>query len=576
MKRHVNSGVARLFTVLAFLVTTLFVAPQSYAATARFYNDRVSGSVLPYGGMAPILDIEVSSDGSRDEIVSGFEFTTVDGESETPIGVDIYVYENTVPGSLGRFVGKSNFRAGVRLVIDAYLDFYQGLRDTRHLTVYAKSRDLANSGVTFAIRPLRVNGNGDLQIVQIDRSMWLTLYSSVKLGVVRWKSDDGNIVASAQHQNQLLGTFDITVENEQVVFSDMPVRIEYYGHVEGISQITLQDGLGNRLAGPVDLEDDGTGRGGYCFFSNLKLNRGSQTIQVRGTPGKSGYNASVMCSIDARPDAEQVVSLKGYTYSYWLTPEAPSLYMQSTKIATPTFRYEVHGAQSTVVSPGKRVLLGYIILNKDADSDTRFEGIIYKSVRLKFDRSIKGLLENMALRFDWSLNNATADMNFVSDSEVQLNFINQVVTGRDVQNVRLLIEADVADIAEAKEFTMYVEDQTFVAVGADYGVRANAQSVDSTSITFKIGPPDNRQTGGHIQWVKRVAWNVPGSGPHDYYELDVATLEAGQYSIQMAYGIDQPWTNIVTYIGKPESVAKVTTPVIVQKPEIYFRVVRVP
>jgi hypothetical protein len=146
--------------------------------------------------------------------------------------------------------------------------------------------------------------------------MLLTLNTNLKVGMVKWQGGDGNITAAADRQNQLLGTFDVIVENETVEFSDLPVRIEYYGTIAGIRQVTLQDELGNRLAGPVDLEDDGTGRGGYCFFSNLKLNRGTQTIQVRGTPGVSGYNASIMCSIDARPEAEQSVTLKGYTYGY--------------------------------------------------------------------------------------------------------------------------------------------------------------------------------------------------------------------------------------------------------------------
>jgi hypothetical protein len=80
---------------------------------------------------------------------------------------------------------------------------------------------------------------------------------------------------------------------------------------------------------------------------------------------------------------------------------------------------------------------------------------------------------------------------------------------------------------------MYVEDETFVAVGADYGVRANAQSVDSTSLTVKIGPPENLYAGGHIQWFNRVAV-TPQS---EYYLLDIATLEAGRYVVQASQGV---------------------------------------
>ncbi len=572
MKRNTQSVVARLVIALVVLIATFATLPHSHAGTTvEFYNNRVLASVLPNGGMAPILDIKVTSDGARDEAITSFSFATDGGVSKTPVGVDIYLYEQTVPGSIGRFVAKSNFRAGVQMNFDVYLDFFQGLADERHLTVYAKSHDEANNNLVFGIRPLGVGGNSQVNILQVDPSMQLTLNSSLKIGSVRWQGGEGNLTASAEHQNQLLGTFDLTVQRELVIATDWPLRIDTYGKVDGIRQVTLQDEFGNKLAGPVDLEDDGTGRGGYCFFSGqIMLSTGTRTIQVRGNPGRSGYNASIMCSFDARPEAEQTITMQGNTYSYWLTPEAPSIYMQSTKIATPTFNYSVRSAQSTIVSPGERVLLGYIAINEDVSDNTKFERIRYNSVRLKFSQPIKGLLENLTLRFDGSLQYATAGMNFINNNEVQLNFVNPVITDRLAKNVRLLVEADVAEVGEIEAFTMYVEDEDFKAVGADYGVPANAQSVDSISFTIKIGPPADLWKGGHIQWQNRVAVTAQS----DYYQLDVATLEAGRYAVQVSQGIDQPWLSVVEYNAQAESVAKVTTPPLVRKDQMFFRVKR--
>ncbi len=572
MKQHSCSGVARLLVALAILITTFITLPHAHAGTTvKFVNNRTAAALLPYGGMAPIMDIEVTSDGARDEVVTSFDFAAVGGVAKTPIRVDIYVYENTVPGSLGRYVGTTVFSASSKMYLDVYLDFYQGLQDTRVLTVYAASRDTVNAGTVFGMRPIAVNGNGGSTILQSDQSMQLTLNTNLKIGTVKWQGGDGNITASAEHQNQLLGTFDVTVANENVTFTDLPMYITYYGKVDGISKITLQDEFGNKLAGPADLEEDGTGHGGYCFFSGpLKLSRGTHTIQVRGNPGHSGHNAIIACSFNAQRYAEQIVTLRGDTYSYWLMPDQPSFYMQSTKIATPAFNYTVRSAQSTIVSPGQRVLLGYIVINEDTNSDTTFEGILYKSVRLKFSQPIKGLLENLTLRFDWSLQYATTDMNFINNNEVQLNFINTVSTGRLTKNTRLLVEADVAEVGKVEEFTMYVEDETFKAVGADYGVSANAESVDSISFTIKIGPPADLWKGGHIQWQNRVAVTAQS----DYYQFDIATLEAGRYVVQVSQGVDQPWLSVVEYNAQAESVAKVTTPPLVRKSEMFFRVKR--
>lgn len=285
------------------------------------------------------------------------------------------------------------------------------------------------------------------------------------------------------------------------------------------------------------------------------------------------HGTTIMCSIESSFNAQYSATIKGQTYGYGIAADPSKLFMQSVKIAGPTLTYQVEPVQSTVIAPGKRVLLGSVILNPEATDDTRYEDVWLRVISLEFNEPVTNIIDALSMRFDGSLSDATESFEVVDGGRrVSVYFKDPTIINRLKQRLVLLIEADVRAVPKATEITMTIPHNQWFALGAVYGVFANTVPVGEVTIPLTIGTIEEDWSGGLIQSFQLV--HDQNSPTLVSARMSIVAKTTGVYNIVTAPQPNGLWRTVANYeltAGEPRS----TTINVSPDQSAFFMVVRI-